>query len=467
MFRYNDLYRYYDPASNKLDTEQIRRITLQADQDLAGRGLFGIITIPTIYFLSATLTPYSEDYPVFFLFLGILIVASSLVRFLSANRIKTAELTNRLLWQQTYMFSSLFNGLGWGLFAATSLYFYTSQPSNVFILFFLAAVAGGAVSSYCTWLHLGQAYVVILLSPAIITSILLWDHEVKLVGILSVIAIIYNFGISRSWNVSYWQSLTSIYFLENEIAERRAAEKRAEQANRMKTEFLANMSHEMRTPLHGILGYAKFGRDRAHKASPQKLEEYFSQITVSGKRLLLLVNDLLDLAKLESGKMQYEFKEYDMSNAIARIISELKGLAEEKQLEICQSATTPMVALFDRNKINQVLHNLLANAIKFSPPGAVISVNCREIMLDDMDCLIITVQDQGIGIPDGEQEQIFDKFIQSSKTTTGAGGTGLGLSICKKIMEDHGGRIWADNNPEGGTTFSFTLPKEFNHAKSH
>jgi len=460
MFRYTDLYHYYDPASGKLNNEQIRRIALQADQDLASRGLFGTFVLPLIYYISALLIPYADDHPRWFWSLGIILIGTSLIRFISVRKLKKKISATHLSWQKIYMASSLVSGLDWGIFAASSLYFYTSQPPNIYILYFLAAVAGGAVASFSAWLRLNVAYLILLLAPTIITTLFLWKEQVGLVGILAFIAVIYNVGVARKWNASYWESLINVYLLENEITERYEAEQTAEMANSMKTEFLENMSHEMRTPLHGLLSYAKFGQDRFKSAPREKLKDYFATITTSGERLLILVNDLLDLAKLDSGKMKYDFREFDICNTISRVSLELKGLAEEKQLKIQQTADTSITAVFDRTKISQVLHNLLANAIKFSPDAAVISIVCRNIFQDDQKSLLITVQDHGIGIPDGELELIFDKFIQSSKTKTGAGGTGLGLSICKKIVADHGGRIWAENNQEGGVTFSFTIPED-------
>jgi len=459
MFRYNDLSHHYNPATDVLSDVQIQKILLQADQDLASRGLFGVFVLPVIYFISAALTPYAKDHPGWFWGIACCLLSSSLVRFVSVQKLKNETSSNRRNWRKVYMLTSLLTGLNWGVFAASSLHFYTSQPPNIYILYFLAAVAGGAVSSFSTWLRLNIIYMIVLLGPTIFLTFFFWNAQVGLVGILALVAGLYNIGIARKWNTSYWESLINVYLLENEVAERREAEHAAEKASIMKTEFLENMSHEMRTPLHGLLSYAKFGQDRFKDVPREKLKDYFDTITVSGSRLLVLVNDLLDLAKLDSGKMQYTFQKFDISNAISRVSLELQGLTEERQLTILQTPATPVMAVFDRTAIVQVLHNLLANAIKFSPAGATIFITCQETLIDDQPSLCIKVQDEGIGIPTNEQELIFDKFVQSSKTKTGAGGTGLGLSICRKIVEDHDGRIWAETSPTGGAVFSFTLPK--------
>ena len=247
--------------------------------------------------------------------------------------------------------------------------------------------------------------------------------------------------------------------LEAMAIEAVAARDAAEFANRAKTEFLANMSHELRTPMHGILSYAQFGRKRIDKVSRDKLLEYFTEIAASGDRLMTLLNDLLDLAKLESGKMDYTHRLNNIEEQIDIVLAEFTPVAEEKQLRIDKRIGPECRRLFfDRDRIDQVLRNLLSNAVKFSRPGGRITFETCMVLENDQRFLKVMVKDQGVGIPEDECETIFHKFIQSSQTKTGSGGTGLGLAICRQIITDHNGRIWAENNSEGGAIFSFTLP---------
>jgi len=239
----------------------------------------------------------------------------------------------------------------------------------------------------------------------------------------------------------------------------------ADEANKAKTEFLANMSHELRTPMHAILSFASMGTEKVEKAPVEKLRRYFSRIEESGKRLLLMLNDLLDLSKLEAGKMSFLIDLGDLAQTVDQVLNEFHAFIAEKQLTVkVQANGISTRAWFDSDRIHQVMANLVSNAVKFSPVKSVVEINFYddELILpngNQVAALRLTVKDQGIGIPPGELERVFDKFVQSSETNTGAGGTGLGLAICQQIVEYHQGRIYAENNEDVGTSFQLVLPR--------
>ncbi len=239
----------------------------------------------------------------------------------------------------------------------------------------------------------------------------------------------------------------------------RAAKELAEETSRAKTEFLANMSHELRTPMHAILGFAEMGQARLGQINEERLRHYFERIHTSGSRLLNLLNDLLDLAKMEVGRMEYHFCRHDMRQVLIEACDELAHLAAGNQLQLRINALeAPSLADMDPLRIGQVIRNLLSNAIKFSPPERSIDITLDFIAVNGERHISVSVADRGPGIPPGELESIFDKFIQSSATKTGAGGTGLGLAICREIIHAHQGEIRAFNAPEGGALFRFTFP---------
>ncbi len=229
----------------------------------------------------------------------------------------------------------------------------------------------------------------------------------------------------------------------------------AEDANQAKSDFLADISHEIRTPIHAILGYTRLGVNRVDSHPRKKLKKFFSEIDSSGKRLVSLVSDLLDLSKLQTGKTVYAFEMNSLSATMRDVINEFQALAEEKNitLEFIDSNLINSL-MMDKNKIRRVLTNLLSNAIKFSEANSSIEIS----LTSKENQLFVSIKDNGMGIPQNELETVFEKFIQSSKTTVEMGGTGLGLSISKQIITDHKGKIWAENNRDGGSTFHFTLP---------
>ena len=245
--------------------------------------------------------------------------------------------------------------------------------------------------------------------------------------------------------------------VQQRTAQLEEAKEVAETANRAKSEFLANMSHELRTPLHSILSFADLGLEKVDKGSLDKLSRYLEQITQGGTTLLRLVDALLDLAKLEAGKMEFEFQESDLGRLLATVADEFSSMLESRQLSVHFSPpTSAMMAYLDPERIKQVVRNLMSNAVKFSPEGSNIELSIEQ----EDQTLVVHVRDHGPGIPEAERATIFEKFVQSSLTNTGAGGTGLGLAICREIIEVHQGRLWVDNAPDGGSVFSFALGRE-------
>ena len=234
----------------------------------------------------------------------------------------------------------------------------------------------------------------------------------------------------------------------------------AERANRAKSAFLANMSHEMRTPMHGIINFAQLGKRRSHEASDEKLERYFTRIDTSSKRLLDLLTKLIDLSELEAEKVGLQVREARLLPLVECVIDELAALVGEGQ-SLCVGSSTDVIVECDVAKVGQVLRNLIANSLKFSPEDGIVEVTLEE----RLKAVRLSVLDRGIGIPDDELESIFDSFVQSARTDTGAGGTGLGLSISRAIVQLHGGRIWAEQRPGGGSIVTFELPHRRAEAK--
>lgn len=235
----------------------------------------------------------------------------------------------------------------------------------------------------------------------------------------------------------------------------------AEKSNQSKSEFLANMSHELRTPMHAILSYAEFGIEEIDEADKEELERYFERIFSSGTRLLSLLNNLLDLSKLEAGKTVFNFEKHQPIELLNNVQQEIDNFIRDKNIQLLIKTEGNIKPIYlDKDQIHQVIYNLLTNAIKFTPNDGIIECTIIPAKVPGSlsPGIAISISDSGIGVPKDEQEAIFDKFIQSSKTTTGAGGTGLGLAICREILEGHKGRLWCSDSELGGAKFTLVIP---------
>jgi signal transduction histidine kinase len=257
---------------------------------------------------------------------------------------------------------------------------------------------------------------------------------------------------------------------EQKMAQRVLVEsnEKLQEMDKLKTNFLSTVSHELRTPLTSILGFAKIIKKRLSVIIPDNLEAFDKKyqktsaqiyenvdITSEGERLTELINDVLDIAKMEAGKVEWKMKENSVSEILERALKSTAALYEQKGIQVSVSKDEKVPAVIcDFDRIMQVIINLISNAVKFTDEG---SITCR--IRNAIDELVVSITDTGVGISQEDIESVFDRFKQAGDTLTNRPqGTGLGLAICKQIVEYHGGRIWVISEKEKGSNFSFTLP---------
>jgi signal transduction histidine kinase/CheY-like chemotaxis protein len=253
--------------------------------------------------------------------------------------------------------------------------------------------------------------------------------------------------------------------IADQNAELEDANAQVQEISRLKSEFLANMSHELRTPLNSILGFSEILKDNlAGTLSEEQRVECLEAIHASGEHLLQLINDVLDMSKIEAGRMDLILGEYVVDAAIREVVTVVKSLAGRKGIELSVTVQPEdLVVYADKGKFKQVIYNLLSNAIKFTPDDGSIFVDAK--IRGEADDLRVTVTDSGVGIPAEHIDKIWTEFYMIQGEHQTQKGTGLGLALVRKLVELHGGKIEVFSQEGKGSTFTFTMPMQAGRLK--
>jgi signal transduction histidine kinase len=244
--------------------------------------------------------------------------------------------------------------------------------------------------------------------------------------------------------------------LASALGQVEAKSREVEAANRHKSEFLANMSHELRTPLNAIIGFSEVLRQQMFGAINPKQGEYLEDIQTSGQHLLSLINDILDLSKVEAGKMDLQLSQFSLAAALQSVMLMVRERAAGRGIDL-RTEIDPAIDQIeaDERKVKQIVLNLLTNAVKFTPAGGSVRLQAKP----DGTGVLVVVRDTGVGIAPADQARVFEEFTQAGEAgAAGQEGTGLGLTLSRKLVELHGGTIWVESELGKGSTFSFTLP---------
>lgn len=353
-----------------------------------------------------------------------------------------------------FTFMTLINELSW--------YWLLNLSTSIFLLLlitstkiFIISMFVGSMFGYGLFYFLGYELVLGLHELNIETAIASF-------AAIFVIGIIFSYlrdQIENNLKISNKKFSSCNAALEKELTAKVAE---LQEALEVKKRFLNNINHEMRIPLSGVLNASKELYERAEFYSPDEQKQWTRIGFESSVRLVKLVEDVLDLAKFSSNQIYLNMQLMDMQVIIESCLQEARHIThalKKSDVKINAKVNAPVTKLVcDGARIAQVIQNLIANATQYGNNNNVITIALLESTFENKSAFLLEVSDTGPGIPEGEETKIFESFVESTRTRTPAGGKGLGLSICKEIIKKHNGRIWAENNPEGGAKFSFIIP---------
>lgn len=422
-------------------------LTKIADKDLAKEATLGSIIFLVSWLFVIYTTSVADDMALISM-IGILLfgllVATRLVLGLGFDRLYE-RMTPRL-WQRSFGTVVLVNGLTWGsLNAILVWYYFPSWPASLSLIC-TAVLAAGGTNTLNTHLHLLRGFLMLAVAPGVITLIVISTTDSSGFGILLLLYFLFLMRFSGQLNLRYWNTLRNSHQLQ-------VALHKAEAANRAKRQFLANISHEIRTPLNAVLGLAQVGRLSSQDPDARSR---FSHILASGQHLLGIINAILDLSKLDAGKLRVDSIPFELIANVNEALGFVRDSAQAKGLNLTveYDPKLPDRVMGDPLRLRQILANLLGNAVKFTREGGV-----RLAVHPVNDQICFSVIDTGIGIDNAQISRLFNAFEQADGTTTRQfGGTGLGLAISLNLARLMGGTITAEGAPGQGSTFTLRVP---------
>ncbi len=480
-----------------------QEVALRGAHDMGQRSSIIAFAYPVLVALTLFSSEVRAAFDSLALIILLLLIASGFRCWFGA-RLKTVELADMDRDLGLYALFSLAGAFFLGLYVAVAAWKTGYSDISFILVIIICGMTGAAVGTMNQYLRLWAGFVLVIWVPVVASYTISGitnncSHGYLIAGMGAAYAVFMIF-VGKQIASEYWRGQVSLIEVERQSAQLKqtykmlekqeneirlhrdhlqgavntqiddlvCAKNEAERANQAKSMFLANISHELRTPMHAIISFSNFGIKKVETAVPEKLLGYFEKIHLSGERLLNLLNDLLDLSKLEAKCMNFNMVPGDFKSMLQGCLDELEAKLEERNqvVDIVRFDFDKKIE-FDSVRVSQVVTNLLSNAIKFTPEGKTISISVFEDYLSvgnrktdtaEIEALHFTISDQGVGIPEEELKVVFDKFIQSSKTKTGTCGTGLGLSISQEIIEGHQGKIWAEQGEAGGAEFHFLIP---------
>jgi len=440
------IHGYHDDRLAKMNKDTLYSMTLEAYRDYVTRTIPGSIIIFLLLVIANGISHDSTEsrlpYHIIILFSLISItfhfVCIKSVQYQSPDTIKK--------WEIYFSLVAISTAIYWAVFSGLSLIQHGIDDITMVYLLFSVGIASGAAASNFIWHKIAQIYLTLILVPPVVI-LMSFQHSTIAWGLSTSITIYYlflYFQVRRS-NNEYWKALINTKQLEIQTIE-------LENANRAKSKFLSTMSHELRTPLTAIIGFGEL----IEMLAKDDIQKFASKIIQAGDHLSGLVNDILDLSAIESGKLSLSIENVSLKDALTESISLMTPQAEKDDIQII-SPTSQHIGCSvqaDYMRLKQVLLNLLSNAIKYNRAGGTITVSCKSLSNDR---IRVTVTDTGTGMNEEQLQQLFQEFNRVGAEQTDIKGTGIGLVITKRLVELMGGVIGVESNQGKGTSFWFEL----------
>jgi signal transduction histidine kinase/DNA-binding response OmpR family regulator len=438
----------------------VPRFAAEADRELARRSMVGSMAYVVLFLVLMTVTPYRGDHPILVEIAGTLLCALGFGRLALALWLRRSAEQSVAHWRLAFEIATFACSLLWGLSCGTTLFLYGTGWTGFLMLLMTAGVVSGVLTALAPDLRICRVYLFTMLSPTIVWGALQHNTTGTTIAIVIGLYFLYQLVQANQQHAWYWTGVEDRALLESQAAELREAKETADLANDAKSQFLANMSHELRTPMNAIIGYSEMLAEDAVERGLELFVRDLDKINTAGKQLLALINDILDLSKIEAGRMDLYLETFDIGEMLEDISTTMQPLLDKNSNQLILDLPPAIGGMHaDLTKVRQILFNLLSNASKFTKSGEIRLTVRRSVPDLGEQWIELQVRDSGIGLTPEQAAKVFDAFVQADASTTRRyGGTGLGLTITRKFCEMMGGNIRVASESGKGAVFIVQLP---------